>query len=69
VKLLTEHLKAKGYLKWRGTGSRWALAASSWQFVSVGVLKANGYQSATFVVLAAALVAGIVVAVVVAKRR
>jgi hypothetical protein len=35
----------------------------------VGVLKANGYQNATLVVLAAALVAGIVVAVVVAKRR
>ena len=38
-------------------------------FVSVGVLKANGYQNATFAVLAAALVAGIAVAVVVGKRR
>ncbi len=38
-------------------------------FASVGVLKANGQQNAPLVVLAAALVAGPVVAVVVAKRR
>jgi hypothetical protein len=37
--------------------------------VSVGALKTNGQPHAPLVVLAAALVAGAVVAVVVAKRR
>lgn len=38
-------------------------------FVSVVVLKTNGYQSPLVIVLGAAILAGIVVAVVVAKRQ
>jgi len=38
-------------------------------FVSVVALKSNGHQNAVVVVLGAALFSGIVVAVIVAKRR